>query len=284
MSVVENRASLWYNLLIKASKGDKLVRGGIAFETLKKRGVGVFEYETVGSTNTEARVYAQSGGIAPALFLAREQTEGRGRMGRSFYSPRDTGLYMTLLLDVTGDAPSSAVRLTTCAAVATARAVEECTDISVGIKWVNDIYIDEKKICGILAESFIANDRRYVMIGVGINLSTKAFPDEIAGIAASLGLDDASSVVGRLADSIGANLMDIYESVRACDTSYIDEYKRRSVVLGRAVTYTAGDKRGSGIAEDIDENGALYVRLEDGSREILNSGEISLRIKKEDEK
>ncbi len=191
---------------------------------------------------------------------------------------------MTLLLDVTSDAPSSAVRLTTCAAVATARAIEECTDISVGIKWVNDIYVGQKKICGILAQSFAVNERRYAMIGVGVNLATKDFPEELSAIAASLDVEDAPRVSRRLADRIGASLMDIYDEVRAGKTSYINEYKKRSVVLGRLVTYTAGDKQGSGIAEDIDANGALFVRLSDGSVEVLNSGEISLRIKKEDGK
>jgi len=271
-------------IYLTARKRREIVREDGIFSTLIKRGVSVFEYDTVGSTNTEARAYAQNGGIAPALFIANEQTAGRGRLGRSFYSPADTGLYMTLLLDVTGDVASSVVRITTCAAVATARSIEECTGISVAIKWVNDIYIDGKKICGILAQNFEANGKRYVMIGVGINLSTGDFPEEIKGIAASLGVENAPLVARKLANSIGVNLMDIYERVKNGDILYIEEYKRRSAVIGRAVIYTVGNKQGSGIAENIDQNGALYVRLDNGGLEILNSGEISLRIKKEDEK
>ncbi len=255
-----------------------------AFSALEEMGVSVFEYDELGSTNTAAREYAQLCGKAPALILAKKQTEGRGRMGRSFYSPADTGLYMTLLLDVTHDTPHSFVGLTTAAAVATARAIERTTGILVGIKWVNDLYIEQKKVCGILCESFSSGEKRYAIIGIGVNLSTADFPEEIRDIAASLGVADACLVRQRLAESICICLLGIYGQMRAGDTSYIGEYKRRSVVLGREVTFTVGDRQGSGVAEDIDADGALYVRCSDGRLEALNSGEISLRIRKEDGK
>ena len=253
-----------------------------AFDALCKMGIRVFEYDTVSSTNTLAKEHAIESGSAPALFVAREQTNGRGRMGRSFYSPADTGLYMTLLLDVTEDAPSSVVKLTTCAAVAVSDAIESVIGKQTGIKWVNDLYVDGKKVSGILCESFFANDKRYAIIGVGVNLCTQSFPAQIKKIAASLGTSDAVGVRSTLAAEIAERLAKIYAAAKRGDNAYVEQYKKRSVVIGKEVTFSSGDLCGSGFAEKIDADGALHVRLADGETVVLNSGEISLRIKKED--
>ena len=269
-------------IYLSEGKGDSAVSERYAFDALCERGVHVFEYDTIGSTNTQAREYAQNGGSAPALFVAREQTDGRGRMGRSFFSPMDTGLYMTLLLDVTDDAPTSVVRITTCAAVAVSDAIEQVCGKQTKIKWVNDLYLAAKKVCGILAESFCADGKRYVIIGVGVNLCTERFPAELDGIAASLGICGADDLRTTLAVEITERMIEIYDRARAGDITYIGEYKRRSAVLGKEVVFSSGELCGSGVAESIDADGSLHVRLSDGTEVVLNSGEISLRIKRED--
>jgi BirA family biotin operon repressor/biotin-[acetyl-CoA-carboxylase] ligase len=265
-------------------KGDEGVKKELLADKLLARGISAFEYDTLDSTNSEARRYALDGKTTPAIFVAKHQSEGRGRCGRSFYSPDSTGLYMTLLLDVTDDAPSSVVKLTTCAAVATASALQESFGADVGIKWVNDIYVGEKKVSGILAESFSSEARRYVVIGVGVNLSTKRFPSDIEHIAGSLGIEDTECVRTELAQLLGARLFDMYERIKIGDVSYIEEYKKLSIVLGREVTYTVNGECFEGIAEDIREDGGLCIVRPNGTKTVLSSGEISLRIKKEDER
>ena len=151
---------------------------------LSDRGILVAFADEIDSTSAEARRWAECGGKAPALFVAERQTAGRGRLGRSFYSPSDTGIYMTLLLEIGEDFPDTA-GLTSAAAVAVLRGTDRLTQGKTQIKWVNDILLDGKKICGILAESFLVGDKTYAAIGIGVNVSTKDFPEDIRGIAGS---------------------------------------------------------------------------------------------------
>ena len=135
-----------------------------------KKGISLIRYAITDSTNTRAKEYINSGDEPiPALFIADGQTDGRGRMGRSFYSPEQTGLYATLLFK----APKSEDRLlslTSLAAVAAAEAIDELLGVSVEIKWVNDLYKNGRKVAGILAESFERYSQRYIALGIGINL------------------------------------------------------------------------------------------------------------------
>ena len=154
--------------------------------------ITIHRYGTIDSTNSEAKRYGLSGGAIPAVFVAREQTAGRGRMGRSFYSPNGTGLYYSMLLPLP-EKTDHAVSLTAAAAVAAAEAISRVLGCEVGIKWVNDLYRDGKKVAGILCESFPYEDKRLAVIGIGINLSTQQFPEELAEVAASLfGTDQAA--------------------------------------------------------------------------------------------
>ncbi len=233
-------------------------------------------FDSIDSTNAEARRYALSGGQVPAVFLADQQTAGRGRMGRSFYSPRGTGLYLSLLLKAKQQ-PADGVLLTTAAAVAVARSVARVTGIELGIKWVNDLYLETKKVCGILAESFSAGEERYVILGVGINLSTEQFPRELKSIAGSLCVsEDCKSA---LAAEITKEIFELYE--RLDPENFMDEYRKRSVVLGRCVRYTENGMTQKGLAEAVDESGRLQIRHEDGSLRLLAGGEISLRWEEE---
>lgn len=253
---------------------------GIAGDSsLERRNIFLYSFDSVDSTNSLARRMILSGEAkAPALFVADGQTGGRGRMGRSFYSPSDTGIYMTLVFDVTDDMSASVMRMTSAVSVAVTDAIERVTGRSVGIKWVNDLYLDGKKICGILAESFFSGERRYAAVGVGINLSTKDFPEELTGIAGSLTDDGESPFRRELTLAVCCEIFDIYEKIKQGDLSYMEEYRRRSIVLGKRVDLTVDGVTRSGVAVFVDDEGALCVRCDDGRERKLCSGEISLRI------
>lgn len=198
-------------------------------------------------------------------------------MGRSFFSPSGTGIYMSLAVDVTDCEVSSVTRMTSAAAVAVCRAIGKTVGIEPLIKWVNDLYLDGKKVCGILAESFFSDDRRIAVIGVGINLSTENFPEEIRNIAGSLG--KYGGVRKELTVFVACELFDILSAVRLGDTSYMDEYRRRSCVLGKAVYFTADGVTRTGVAVAVENDGGLRVVLDDGSERVLSGGEISLRLR-----
>jgi BirA family biotin operon repressor/biotin-[acetyl-CoA-carboxylase] ligase len=179
-----------------------------------------------------------------------------------------------LLFPLSGEL-SDAILLTSAAAVAVYRAILRVTGIETEIKWVNDLYLKGRKVCGILAESFVCGDARYVILGVGVNLYTEEFPPELSGVAGAL-LPAAGGLRNALA---AAMLEELYAvATRPEDGGWLETYRSRSLCLGRAVTYTENREEFCGIAEEIDGRGRLWIRREDGGRVCLGSGEISLRI------
>lgn len=233
---------------------------------------------TVDSTNNEAKRIAASGVTEPCLILAEEQTAGRGRLGRNFYSPAGTGLYMTLLYRV-GGSLSAAIPVTSAAAVAVAETVEALTDKQPGIKWVNDVYLGEKKICGILTEAVTdmeADGGTDVIVGIGLNVSTDSFPEELQKTAASL--FPAGVTCNRFASEIAARLMGY--AAHLSDKAYLSAYRAHSTVLGKVITYRRGEEENVGTVTGIDDDCGLIVRRPDGSEETLRTGEITVRLKK----
>ena len=230
-------------------------------------------YDVIDSTNNEAKRYAMDGGAAPAVLLAEGQTAGRGRMGRSFYSPDGVGIYLSLLFPLQG-ALADGVRLTSAAAVAVHRAILQVTGIETGIKWVNDLYLGDRKVCGILAESFPVGEVRYAVLGVGVNLYTEEFPPELSGIAGAL-LPSDTGLRNALAAAMSRELTAVVNDPEGAE--WLSVYRERSICLGREVTYTQNGEVFCGMAEEIDGQGRLWVRREDGARVCLGSGEISLR-------
>ena len=230
----------------------------------------IFNYEVVDSTNRVARDYVSDGGILPALFIAEEQTAGRGRLGRSFFSPKASGLYMTLAL------PSGntfgGVALTVAVSVAAVRVLSPLTDKKLTVKWVNDILADGKKAAGILCEAV----KGAVIIGIGINLSTEKFPEDIVSTASSLGIIEVDKKL--LSEKIAEEILKI---IKENNADIIEEYKKISAVLGEEIYYIKNGERFDARALDIDEKGSLIALNSDGTRTILNSGEITLRIKPE---
>ena len=230
--------------------------------------------ETVDSTNAEARRAVLSGACLPTAFFADAQTAGRGRMGRDFYSPSDTGIYCTLLLPMR-DVQADTVSLTAIAAVAVRRAILRVIGVETAIKWVNDLYYGDRKVCGILAETAVQNEERFLILGVGINLCTRDFPEELSSIAGSL-LSEGKGLRNRLAATL---ISELYESLsQTNDLSWLGEYRACSNILGRPIRYTEQGKDAFGVAESIDEKGRLVVRREDGGIDVLASGEISVRL------
>lgn len=224
-------------------------------------------YDSIDSTNNEAKRRSDSG---LCLYAATHQTAGRGRRGHSFYSPKDTGLYMTLSLPLSASL-ASVQKITCAAAVAVCEAVDTLSDIQPAIKWVNDIYVNGKKAAGILTElvSDDSNRPRAVIVGIGMNLCTERFPDEFAANAGNLGDIEVNALCG----AITARLIDCYR--RLNDHSIIEKYKKRSFCIGRAVRYTQNDIIHIATAVDIDNDGGLIVE-ENGVHTTLSSGEISI--------
>lgn len=233
-------------------------------------------FELIDSTNTEARRQAERGMSVPALIISREQSNGRGRMGRSFYSPKATGLYMTVLLKASSSVKSN-VLLTTAASVAVAKAIDVLCGVKTEIKWVNDVYLGGKKICGILCESFEANGERYVALGIGLNLYTESFPKELSETADSLypspnmNYDFAAEIFKQLYSFYG----------KETSREMIEYYRERSFVIGKKVAFIDNGETYFGTAENVDDYGRLIVLLRNGEKRILSSGEISLRLDKD---
>ncbi len=237
-------------------------------------GVKVKVYSEIDSTNTEAKRLAADGCETPVLLLAESQTAGRGRMGRQFFSPNGTGLYMSYMYSPETDF-SDSVTVTSAAAVAVVRAISELTDLKPQIKWVNDIYVGDKKVCGILTEA-VTGQSTHIIVGIGINITTEDFPDELKAKASSLG--QAVDKFG-LAVCIVKHLKALIAEL--CDRTFIDEYRQSSMVIGCDVVFTQNGTACMGKAVGIDCDGGLMVETEAG-RVTLNTGEISLKIAKGD--
>lgn len=240
-------------------------------------------YKSIDSTNQLGKRMAVDGAAHGSVFIAEEQTDGRGRRGRSFFSPKGKGLYMSVLLRPTGTA-EEAVLTTTAAGVAVCRALSKTFNIEADIKWVNDVFLNGRKICGIMTEAvsgFESGTIEFLVLGIGVNVSTveEEFPSDIRAIAGSLlsgsGNDTASFSRNALAAAILREVLAIAANPAA--EEFIDEYRSRCFVLGRQITVLCGSTSYPAKAVDIDGRGALIVEKEDGTIEILNSGEVSIR-------
>ncbi len=235
-------------------------------------GIKIFSYDITDSTNQRAKEYAkEENAYFPAVFVAEEQSAGRGRRGRSFDSAKGAGLYISFLFRTDGLFDAAAV--TVSAAVKVCRAIEAVAGIRVGIKWVNDIFVSGRKLAGILAEGEM-RESGYAICGVGINLYEREFPEELSQIVTTLERE-----CGRRVDKQALTARLIEEFFKPYDTeSLLSEYRSRSVVLGRRVEVRKilGEAY-SAIAKEILDDGALLVEREDGVTERLISAEVSIK-------
>ena len=234
---------------------------------------GLILGDCVSSTNTQVKDMAQHGAAEGVTLLADRQTGGRGRRGRTFHSP-EGGLYLSTLLRPDGEIDPGAI---TCrAAVAAARAIESLCNARIDVKWVNDLYLNGRKVAGILAEGVLSPDGRLtaVVLGIGINVGATPFPDELKDVATSLGNEGF-----RLTrEDLAAAFLNEWE--RACTQPHgelMAEYRRRNLVPGREVTVVQGENTYSATAVAITDDGHLIVRTAEGER-TLTSGEVSLQL------
>lgn len=242
-------------------------------------GYRIFEYDCLESTNTYLSERAKLGEGDKTVVIAKHQTGGRGRRGKSFFSPEGTGLYMSvlirkaILLDELG-------YLTPAVAVAAAHAIERMGQKKCGIKWVNDIFIDGKKAAGILVETkcdFEKNALEYAVIGIGINISEPqdGFPEEIKNTATAV--FEAADDVKRVA--LTHELLLELEKILNPFTPkrFMTEYKARSILDGRTIEVITPSGVMQATAIGIDDNAHLVIETPDG-RQALSSGDVSVRM------
>ena len=222
-------------------------------------------YQTLDSTNTEAKALARQGAPAGTAVVAQMQTGGRGRMGRSFLSPAG-GVYLSVILRPEMPA-AELMHLTCAAAVAAQQAVREVTGIVPQIKWINDLVLEEKKLGGILTELSLKPDGSvdFAIIGIGINCG--AVPAEVAQIATAVDADPAQLC----AELINAFCqMDLQSK-----TSMLEHYRASCITLGKPVKILGSETTGTAV--DVDDRGGLMIRLETGDIRTVDSGEVSVR-------
>lgn len=239
----------------------------------------IYYYSTIDSTNTQAKKLAQQGAPHGALVIADEQTGGKGRMGRAWLSPGGTGIWVSVILKPQL-MPFDAPKLTILTAVAVAEAIRDKTGILAEIKWPNDILIEGKKVCGILTEMSAEVDAvNFVVIGIGINVNNDFFPEEIRNKAISLKMaggekvnrtDVIAGFLERLEYHYNVSMSQGFEPV-------FEKWRKLCLNLGKPVEIVAGSRVITGIALNIDEQGALMIKKNNGGIERVLSGEVSLK-------
>ena len=243
----------------------------------------IFVHKLLESTNEEAKKKAFEGAPGGTIILAEEQSRGKGRLGRPFFSPAGMGLYMSLIIRPDFDS-SKSLLVTTATSVAVCRAIKKVCGVETQIKWVNDIFFEGRKVCGILTEAisnFESGRIGAIIIGIGVNCSVRHedMPEEIRETAASL-----PGVISRnmLAAGIVNELFDILNHfTEGPYPVYMDEYRRRSLVLRKDIKVyanMAADEFLNAKAIDISDDGGLIVIYEDGRKDTLTTGEISIRL------
>ncbi len=237
-------------------------------------------YNTVESTNTLAKQLAKEGTPHGTVLIADQQTGGRGRMGRQFHSPAGCGIYLSAILRP-GCKAEALMHLTCATAVAMCDAVETVTGVRPQVKWINDLILGNRKVGGILTELSLEGDTvEYAVVGIGINCfqALEDFPAELQQIAGSLAMAaeknfDREALAGAMADALYQMSQTLLSGKEAC----MARYRTDCLTLGREVAVHAPEGIYTGVAEDIDMDGSLRVRLPNGRVRAVSSGEVSVR-------
>lgn len=279
-----------YQIEAATNKGYRLVSesGALTPENIRRlldpgmEGIEIDLREQVTSTNTVLKELAEQGRPEGLVLIAEKQVKGKGRLGRSFYSPKGSGLYMSILLRPELP-PEDSLAITTAAAVAVAEAVSAVTGRQALIKWVNDVYLCGRKICGILTEAAIDFENRklnYAVLGIGVNVLEPpgGFPAEVAEVAGALYREEApAGSRTRLAAEILNRFFRFYRALP--EHSYMGEYKRLSLLTGLEITFRQGRETWEGTVLGIDDEARLVVRLDSGEEKAFGAGEVAI-IKK----
>lgn len=227
------------------------------------------------STNTRCKLLAKENAPHGTVVIAEHQTAGRGRLGRTFVSPDGGGLYCSVLIRQDFDMEHIGL-VTPCAAVAAAKAIESLAGVRTGIKWVNDIFLSGRKVCGILTEGSLPD---FLVIGIGINLRSvrDTFPEELQGIVTSIE-DETGRIItaDRMAEELLQCLSFEFELLRS--GGFLPEYRERSILTGRTVTVCGSGEPYEAVVTGIDDEAGLVVRIPDGGTRVLRTGEVSIRF------
>ncbi len=238
-------------------------------------------YDSVDSTNIRMKELAEKDFPEWTVIISGGQTMGKGRLGRTFFSPSDTGIYMTILLKPSFPLENT-VKITTAMAVAVSETIEDISGEKTNIKWVNDIYISDKKVCGILTESSFdakTNSLKYAFVGVGINVCNPSdnFPDDIKNIAGYIFSERNKDTKNRIIAGVLDRFSEYYKNIEK--NSYFENYKKRLLWIGEKINIISSEGTTPALLKDIDENCRLIVRYDDNTEGVISSGEISIRKK-----
>ena len=237
-------------------------------------------YCVTDSTNTQAKLLAKAGAPHGTVLIAGHQTGGRGRMGRTFRSPEGQGVYLSVILRPECK-PEALMHLTCAAGVSMAEAVEKVSGIRPGLKWINDLVVEGKKLGGILVEMSVDKGLvDYAIVGIGINClqERKDFHPDIRDLATSLSLAAVRTVLPEeLAAAMVEALWKMSLTLLSEKSQIMDAYRAGCITLGRDIQVLRGDRVLPGKAVDLDDQGGLVVVYPDGSGEVVASGEVSVR-------
>ncbi len=230
----------------------------------------ITEYESIDSTNSALK--RMDNAAHGTVICSRVQTAGRGRLGRNFAS-EEGGLYLSVLLKRQEPAQEM-LHLTAMTAVAVRRAIMEACGVQTQIKWVNDLVVNGRKVCGILTE--LAGEGHYI-IGIGINCNTKEFAPELREIADSLCTHCGQVEIARLREALIARLQEMDAGLFSQKEAWMREFAQHCLTVGKPVRVMRAGRSEEAFAEGVDADGALLVRYADGTRKTLAAGEVSVR-------
>ena len=231
--------------------------------------------DEVTSTNIYAANLCKASGEIPFAVVADFQTEGSGRMGRKFHSPKGCGIYMTYILDT--ENVETLNLITSSAGLSVAEVLEKECGVETEIKWPNDILLGDKKVCGILTKLITENNKiKFALVGAGVNVSNEEsdFPDEIKDIATSLKLETGKAFDRKkLAKKIVNNLNEIFIDKKYTEKEIVEKLKKRSKLLGKKVFVKSENREF--FATDLSPDGGLVV-LDGAEEKVIHSGEVEL--------
>ncbi len=277
-----------YEIQAGTNRGYRLVSSGNVLTpqgvrrllTGSAKGCAIDVRDSVTSTNTVLKAIAEQGGAEGMVLIAQQQTQGKGRLGRTFLSPKGTGLYISILLRPKFSAEES-LCVTTAAAVAVAEAIDSVTGKHAMIKWVNDVYLKGRKVCGILTEAsvdFENSGLNYAIVGIGVNVQEPpgGFAPEIRDVAGALYQEEVpAGVRTQLAAEILNRFFGFYDHLT--QRTFMDAYRERSLLTGMEVTFTQGDTVQEGLVLGVDDEARLQVRLPNGEEKLFSAGEVNIK-------
>ena len=248
----------------------------------KQRMQSVLCIDSVDSTNNRLRELALSGAPDGQIVIANEQQSGRGRRGRNFLSPKGKGIYLSMLFHP-ANVPTDVIEITAWTAVAVSNAIQTVCGIRPEIKWVNDLLVNQKKICGILTEMSVESESgyiQYIIIGIGVNVNEMPadFPEDLRKSATSLSAETGSEYsLAHLASEIIKELDLMRNAWPQEKQAYLDAYRKDNITIGKEISVIDHTGEKQATATSVNDDFSLNVLYPDGSTEKLSSGEVSIR-------